>query len=307
MESNTVHFEKSQEFIGDTGCATVTKRDGRVVALIVQKIRDALSYACRGYDEQEVSIDVLTKEVLKALYDGAPTTDISRAMILVAAACIERDPAYNHVAARLYVQQIYKEIVGKGVTSAHTRWYQDSFKKSILTGVSLGLLAPRMAQFDLDLLARALVPERDELLGYVGIQTLYERYFLKNNGSKLELPQTFWMRVAMGLAQNESEPERWAIDFYTLLSSLRYVPSTPTLFHAGLVRAQLSSCYLSTVKDDLHHIFKCIGDNAQLSKWAGGLGNDWTNIRGTGSYIKSINATSQGVIPFLKIANDVVD
>ncbi len=184
--------------------------------------------------------------------------------------------------------------------------YQATFITSIERGVQEKVLDARMLEFDLNVLAQALRIDNDKLFCYLGLHTLYDRYFMKIQGERVELPQTFWMRVAMGLALNEPEKNKRALEFYEMLSTLRYVSSTPTLFHAGYVIPQLSSCYLSTVHDDLHHIFKVVGDNAQLSKWAGGIGNDWTNIRGTGSWIKSIHATSQGVIPFLKIANDVV-
>ena len=186
--------------------------------------------------------------------------------------------------------------------------YRQSFIKGIQKGVEFGHFDPRFLNFDLDLLSKNLVLDRDHEFEYLGLQTLYERYLAKLGGSKdemLETPQAFWMRVAMGISLNEPQPNERAIEFYNLLSQLLFVSSTPTLLHSGLVRAQLSSCFLSTVNDDLNHIFKCMGDNANMSKWSGGVATDWTNLRGTGAMIKTINVESQGLIPFLKIANDV--
>ena len=205
------------------------------------------------------------------------------------------------------MQIIYKDAFNSSTTNATTyNNYQQAFIQGIQKGIAHGIFNDALATFDLPLLAQALQPERDNLLTYIGLQTLYDRYFFKLENKRVELPQTFWMRIAMGLAINEPDKNEKALLFYEQFSNLYYISSTPTLFHSGYKRAQLSSCYLTTVTDDLDHIFKCIGDNAQLAKWAGGIGNDWTNIRGTGSLIKSIHATSQGVIPFLKIANDVV-
>lgn len=285
----------------------VKKRDGRTQALDYDKL--ALSLIRAGALEEAVSAKAILKEVLKNIYDGVSSGEIELALILAASSFYERDPAYSRVAARLFRQKIYKEVLGRSVKSAAEldQAARETFKANIRHGIAKGLLDERLAAFDLDRLAAALELDQDFIFDYIGIQTLYERYFLKDEGAGtiLESPQAFWMRTAMGLALLESDKERWAIEFYRLYNRLLFVSSTPTLFHSGLSHPQLSSCYLSTVTDDLTNIFKVLGDNAQLSKWSGGIGNDWTYIRGTGAFIKSTQVESQGVIPFLKIANDV--
>lgn len=284
----------------------VIKRNAQVTSLEEEKIRTTLERAARERNVT-INIDLLVSEVLKNIYDQVPTTDVEKALILAAVSFIERDTAYDEVASQLLLKKLYKEVFGVSCTAVNVpALYRATFISSIERGVHEKVLDARMLDFDLNVLAQALRLDNDRLFTYLGLHTLYDRYFMKIDGHRFELPQTFWMRVAMGLALNEQEKEKRALEFYELFSTLRYVSSTPTLFHSGYVIPQLSSCYLSTVHDDLHHIFKVVGDNAQLSKWAGGIGNDWTNIRGTGSWIKSIHASSQGVIPFLKIANDVV-
>lgn len=290
----------------DSVFITVTKRNGATVLLDMDKIRATIARACSGF-EDDVSADLIIREFIRNIYEAIATTDIEKALVLAAGTFIERDPAYNYVAARLYLQRIYKEVLGVSTThGSRQKVYRNAFIRGIQQGIASGHLDARMQEFDLELLAASLKVEHDELFDYQGIHTLHGRYFLKIDGKVCETPQAFWMRVAMGLCLLEKNKNEYALSFYQTMSALRYVPSTPTLFHAGLAHAQLSSCFLSTVDDDLSHIFKLISDNAQLAKWAGGIGNDWTNIRGTGSWIKSIHATSQGVIPFLKIANDVV-
>ncbi len=287
------------------GKLTVIKRDGKKVIFDPKKIKDTISRASKGY-ESDISSQLISKEVTNNVFDGVKTQDIEKALILAASSYIERDPAYGFVAGRLFLQKIYKEVIDQSITQDFLPFaYRESFVKNIKKGVELGLFDKRLLDFDLEELSYGLKLERDEKLQYMGIQTLYERYFQKLEGRRLELPQGFWMRVAMGLAIDEEEKEKRALEFYDVLSTLRFVSSTPTLFHSGTSYAQLSSCYLTTVLDDLTHIFKSYGDNAALSKWSGGLGNDWTNIRATGSWIKTTNVESQGVIPFLKIANDV--
>ncbi len=289
----------------NTGLYSVTKRNGKLMPLDHAKLRLTLERVSKGYTA--LSVDAIIKELEKNIFDGITTQDLEKTLLLSTVVFIERDPGYDAVAARLLLQKLLKEVCGKSVEDVDlSHVYQDAFIKGITLGVQRSLFDARMLDFDLELLAQNLVTERDELFGYMGLQTLYERYFAKYNGLRFELPQTFWMRIAMGLALQEQDKNGKALEFYAILSTMRYTPSTPTLFHAGFPVAQLSSCFLTTVNDDLGHIFKCIGDNAQLAKWAGGLGGDWTNVRATGSYIKSIKATSQGVIPFLKIANDVV-
>ena len=288
-----------------SGLLTVRKRGGENTRFDGGKVLAAIRRAASGF-EGTVSIDLLYDEVVGNVYDGIPTGDIERAMVLAGVSFIERDPAYNSVAARLLLQKVYKEAFGVsvdgGTLAGH---YRASFVQGIRDGVADGQFDPRLLEFDLDRLSGGLEIGRDGSLGYLGVHTLYERYSVRIGGRAIEPPQAFWMRVAMGLSLGEQERERRSLEFYDLLSGLRFVSSTPTLFHAGLVHPQLSSCYLSTVQDDLRHIFKVFADNAQLSKWSGGIGNDWSNVRGTGSAIRSTHVESQGVIPFLKIANDV--
>ena len=284
---------------------SVVKRDGRTEPLDLGKIRSCFVRA--AYDcMDDVSIDMLTAEAVRNIYDKVTTHEVESALILSAIAFIEQDPAYDKVATRLLLQKLYREVLGQGVNPAVLEQeYRNAFIQGIYQGVSGDVLNKKLLEFDLEKLANGLRIERDHFFVYLGLSTLYERYFYKIDKKRYELPQTFWMRVAMGLALNEENKEEKALQFYEVFSTLRYVSSTPTLFHSGYKISQLSSCYLSTVNDDLGHIFKVIGDNAQLSKFAGGIGNDWTNIV-NGSFIKSIHATSQGVIPYLKIVNDVV-
>ncbi len=287
------------------GKLTAIKRDGRTVLFSVKKIERSIQLAAGGR-QGDIDVGRILREVIHNVYDGIPAAQIEKALVLATTAFIEREPAYSYVAAGLMLQRVYKDVLGRSTTpEERDGLYRTSFQGQIRNGVATGLLDPRMERFDLDLMAASLKPERDLLFQYLGIQTLYDRYFLRRDDRCLELPQGFWMRVAMGLSIEEEAPNERALEFYDLLSQLLYVSSTPTLFHAGTSHPQLSSCYLTTIDDDLQHIFKCLSDNAQLSKWSGGIGNDWTNIRGTGSHIRSTNVDSQGVIPFLKIANDV--
>ena len=283
---------------------TITRDDGSSGVLNIDRIQEAFAWASRGY-EGTVNYSWLMKEIFKNVFNGMSTREIEDALILAAIPFIEHDPAYSRVTARLLSKQLFREVTDQSIIRSNVdAVYRQSFIQAIVTGVTHGLLDQRMHLFDLDILADALVLERDDYLDYMGLKTLNERYFLKYNGKRVELLQTFWMRVAMGLAMDEVHPTEAAQEFYHLMSRLLYVPSTPTLLHSGLVRAQLSSCFLSTVNDDLRHIFKCLSDNAQISKWSGGLGTDWTNVRATGALVKSIKTESQGVIPFLKISND---
>ena len=287
------------------GKLTVRKRDGRTQLLNIRKIDETLRRHAKGLGDA-VDADALVREVIKNVYDEVDTADIDKAMVLASASFIEKDPDYSWLAARLQLQRIEKEFFGRSISEdERDGLYRKAFQSSIRNHVEAGTLDSALLDFDLDRLAAAIRPERDYLFQYLGIQTLSERYFLRIGERVAEMPQTFWMRVAMGLAIEEEQREDWAIEFYELLSRLLYVASTPTLFHAGTPHPQLSSCYLTTVEDDLRHIFKCLGDNSQLSKWSGGIGNDWSNVRATGAAIKSTKVESQGVIPFLKIANDV--
>ena len=283
----------------------VVKRSGEMVEFNIGEIEKAITNCCIGL---EGSIDVIgiLRDTKLGLYDGIKTSVINQAVIMAIRARIERDPVYSTLAARFLFNDLYKAVLGMdefadGFADAHRAGFATKIKAS----VDAGRLDPHLLEFDLARLGAELRPERDTLFTYLGAQVLYDRYFLKNLQQEiLETPQYFWMRIAMGLAMNEPEErEDWALKFYDVISSLHYVPSTPTLFHSGTNHPQMSSCYLTTVKDDLSHILKCVGDNAQLSKWSGGLGNDWTNIRGTGAQIKSTNVGSQGVVPFLKIVD----
>jgi ribonucleoside-diphosphate reductase alpha chain len=283
----------------------VTLSDGLREPLDPQRIRRHLISACRGI-EGNCSASGLADETLKNLYDGVKTDEIKQAMIFAARSRIEHEPDYTFVAARLLLRKLYREALPGFSTPAElTAQHRDHFPNYIADGVEVRRLSPELLTFDLPRLATSLRIERDQQFTYMGAQTLYDRYLIHHEGRRLETTQYFWMRVAMGLAINEGEQKNErAIEFYEVFSTFRFVSSTPTLFNAGTLHPQLSSCYLSTVMDDLEHIFKVVSDDAKLSKWAGGLGNDWTNIRATGAHIKGTNGTSQGVIPFLKVAND---
>ena len=283
---------------------TVVKRNGDVSQLDISLLRKAIVWASKGHKDV-VDVNALVDETLKNSFNGISARELEDAQVLAAVAFIERDPAYGYVAAQLLFKKLFKDVTSVSIMSADAAAaYRAAFIESIITGVQAQILDKRMLLFDLEMLAQELCLESDHLLDFMGLKTLYERYFTRMETKHLELPQIFWMRVAMGVAIEEPRKNEQALSFYNMMSSLRYVPSTPTLLHAGMVRAQLSSCFLTTVEDDLRHIFKCIGDNAQLSKWSGGVANDWTNVRATGAMVQSIKTESQGVIPFLKIAND---
>ena len=285
----------------------VQKRSGKTEPFSMEKIKRSLGFAARGY-EDTVDIQGLAEQCRGEVYDNIPTAEIARSLVMVARSFIELDPAYSKVAARLMLAKLYKDLIGSGIDYARLdQQYREAFARNIQNGVGVGKLDKRMLEFDLEALALHLQPMRDDLLRYLGVQRLYDQYFLKNADTRevLEAPQMFWMRVAMGLAMGEDEKTKRAQEFYEVLSTLRYVPSSPTLYHAGMARAQLSSCFLSTVGDDLHEIFKSYGDSAHLLKWAGGMGMDWTPVRATGALVQSTGVESQGVVPFLKIMNDV--
>jgi len=283
----------------------VSLPDNSRESLDPQRIRRRLIGACRGI-EDNCSASGLADETLKNLYDGVKTEEIEQAMIFAARSWIEHEPDYTFVAARLLLRKLYREALPAFSTSAELAvQHRDHYPSYIARAVEVGRVSPELLNFDLNRLAAAMRLDRDQQFTYMGVQTLYDRYLIHHEGQRLETTQYFWMRVAMGLALNEGEQKNErAIEFYEVLSTFRFISSTPTLFNSGTPHPQLSSCYLSTVMDDLEHIFKVVGDDAKLSKWAGGLGNDWTNIRATGAHIKGTNGTSQGVIPFLKVAND---
>jgi len=251
------------------------------------------------------------RDTQQNLFDGVAEADVEKALVMAARTFIEKDPAYSTVAARLLMDSIRREALSYVYNgSRHASQgemadqYTDYFVTYIHRAIDHELLTSDLAQYDLDKLGHALKPENDFNFTYLGLQTLYDRYFIHQDGTRFELPQAFYMRVAMGLAINEIDRETRAIEFYNLLSSFDFMSSTPTLFNSGTLRPQLSSCYLTTVPDDLSGIYNAMRDNALLSKYAGGLGNDWTRVRGLGSHIKGTNGKSQGVVPFLKVAND---
>ncbi|HWV34909.1 MAG TPA: ribonucleotide reductase N-terminal alpha domain-containing protein, partial [Thermomicrobiales bacterium] len=269
-------------------------------------LRGWISDASTGLGD-EIAAKEIEEDVLNSIRNGMALTELDQAIVMAGRSRIERRPVYSSFAARALLRSIYSDVVGRRVTVADApRFYAETFVAKINEGIEYELLAPELASFDLERLGAALVPERDQQFRYLGLQTLYDRYLIHNRGRRIELPQAFWMRVSMGLALAEPEEQRdeRAIEFYTALSTFRLCSSSPTLFNAGTLHPQLSSCYLTTVSDDLDHIFKSVRDNALLSKWSGGLGNDWTNVRSLGSRIKGTNGESQGVIPFLKVVND---
>ena len=283
--------------------------DGVVAPLNVARMQRVAEEACTGLTG--VSAAEVVKAALRDLFDGVKEAEVAQALTLSARAMIEKEPNYTYVSARLLTDSMRHEAL-KFLGMAETRptfedmkgIYPDYFREYIHKAAKLELLDSKLTTYDLDRLGKALLGDRDAKFDYLGLQTLYDRYFIHSNKVRFELPQAFFMRVAMGLAINEVDREGRAIEFYQLLSSFDFMSSTPTLFNSGTLRPQLSSCYLTTVPDDLHGIFGAIHDNAMLSKFAGGLGNDWTPVRGMGAYIKGTNGKSNGVVPFMKVAND---
>jgi ribonucleoside-diphosphate reductase alpha chain len=278
--------------------------NGQRVPLDLARLQHLIEDACKGLGE-DVRADPIVAETKRNLYDGVPIEEVYKASILAARTLIERDPDYTFATARLLLHTIVKEVIGEEVPSSEMgARYADYFPQFIKKGVQNELLDEKMQQFDLARLGAALKPERDLQFDYLGLQTLYDRYFLHVRKTRIELPQAFFMRVAMGLSLNEINRETRAIEFYEILSSFDFMSSTPTLFNSGTLRSQLSSCYLTTVPDALEGIYDSIKENALLSKYAGGLGNDWTRVRAMGAHIKGTNGESQGVVPFLKVVND---
>ena len=278
--------------------------NGQRVPLDQERLQSLIASACRNLNADIQSAPIVT-ETLRNLYDGVPIEEVFKASILAARTLIEKDPDYTYVTARLLLHTIVREVMGRDVAPAEMQAaYADYFPGFIQKGVDNELLNPELLNYDLPRLAKALKAERDQQFDYLGLQTLYDRYFLHVRKTRIELPQSFFMRVAMGLALQEQDRNARAIEFYELLSSFDFMSSTPTLFNSGTLRSQLSSCYLTTVPDDLDGIYESIKENALLSKFAGGLGNDWTRVRALGSRIKGTNGESQGVVPFLKVVND---
>ncbi|SEI99637.1 ribonucleoside-diphosphate reductase alpha chain [Variovorax sp. OK605] len=278
--------------------------NGERVALDLNELKGLIESACEGLGDSITSAPIVA-ETMRNLYDGVPLDEVYKASILAARTLIEKDPDYTFATARLLLHTIFKEIIGREVMPVdRATAYADYFPQFIKKGVENDLLDEKLLQYDLPRLGAALKAERDNQFDYLGLQTLYDRYFLHVRKTRIELPQAFFMRVAMGLSLNEIDREARAIEFYEVLSSFDFMSSTPTLFNAGTLRSQLSSCYLTTVPDDLDGIYESIKENALLSKFAGGLGNDWTRVRALGSHIKGTNGESQGVVPFLKVVND---
>jgi ribonucleoside-diphosphate reductase alpha chain len=287
---------------------TVTYADGTQGPLDTQRLRTVIDEACEGLDY--VSADEIYAETIKNLYPGVRIQDVRTSSVMTARTMVEKDPNYSYVSARLLLDTLRSEALSfLGLADSATQGemhyrYAMTLRPYVQKGVELGLLDPELLSFDLDTLGEALKADRDNQFTYLGLQTLYDRYFIHSGDTRFELPQVFFMRVAMGLAMREENREERAIEFYNLISSFDYMTSTPQLFNSGTLRPQLSSCFLTTVPDDLFGIYSAIRDNAMLSKWAGGLGNDWTPVRALGAHITGTNGKSQGVVPFLKVVND---
>jgi ribonucleoside-diphosphate reductase alpha chain len=298
--------ERSQKRGKPESIEIIVVDNGVSKPLDLERLTGLVKESCENLPS--VNPDRILKATLKDLYNGVPMDEVRKCVVLAARTLIEKDPAYGFVTARLLLDSLRYEALGEEATQHEMATkYAEYFPRFVQHGVKIGLLNEALTQYDLKALGAALKPERDLQFGYLGLQTLYDRYFLVDQyvgGRRFELPQCFFMRVAMGLALNEVEREARAIEFYNVLSTFDFMSSTPTLFNAGTHRSQLSSCYLTTVSDDLDGIYEAIKENALLSKFAGGLGNDWTNVRAMGSHIKGTNGKSQGVVPFLKVVND---
>lgn len=306
--------ERAQEQLAEEATSPVSKinvtmEDGSVQPLNIQRLHAVIAEACYGL--QDVDQQAIMDDTERNLFDGVPNKDVARMLVMSARTLIEKQPDYGYAASRLLLDDlrtealsfIYHKPSNATQSEIETR-YVDYFDKYIHRAIDLELLDPRLGEYDLEYLGKQLDASRDHQFTYLGLQTLYDRYFIHSDETRFELPQAFFMRVAMGLALNEINREKSAVEFYLLLSSFDFMSSTPTLFNSGTLRPQLSSCYLTTIPDDLDGIFSSIKDDALLSKYAGGLGNDWTRVRGMGAHIKGTNGKSQGVVPFLKVAND---
>ena len=287
---------------------SVKAADGKLVPLDIERVKTVVAEACSHLKDVEAK-DILD-EAMRNLYDGVSEDDVNTSLVMSARTLVEKEPNYSYATSRLLLDKLRREAlnfleVAESATQGEmSELYSKVFKAHIKKGIELDLISPDLLAFDLDALGEAILPERDLQFTYLGLQTLYDRYFIHSEEIRFELPQAFFMRVAMGLSLNEENKNEKAIEFYRLLSSFDYMSSTPTLFNSGTLRPQLSSCYLTNIPDDLHGIYGAMQDNAMLSKFAGGLGNDWTPVRALGSYIKGTNGKSQGVVPFLKVAND---
>ncbi|MEE3002823.1 MAG: ribonucleoside-diphosphate reductase subunit alpha, partial [Pseudomonadota bacterium] len=290
--------------------ATVTLKDGSEITL---SFGDISKYVKKKVsDLKEVDAEVITKETIKSVFKGIKLDDFRKAIIITTKALVEKDPQYSYAAARFTLDQLQEdanEVIFPGAEvevlyASGLIDYKKYFEAYISKAIDLELLSPKLLEFDLKKLASAIKPERDQLFNYLSIQTLYDRYFIHHNKTRFELPQLFWMRIAMGLALKEDNKEKAAIEFYDVLSQMLCMSSSPTLFNSATNRPQLSSCFLTTIDDDIEKIFRHgIEYNAKLSKYSGGLGNDWTRVRANGAHIKGTNGTSSGVVPFMKVAD----
>ncbi|NOR42394.1 MAG: ribonucleoside-diphosphate reductase subunit alpha [Gammaproteobacteria bacterium] len=305
LEQEQTHSEA----VNVTSSIKVTMEDGSTQPLDIQRLHAVVTEACEGL--QDVDAQAIITDTERNLFDGVPHKDVARMLVMSARTLIEKQPDYCYAASRLLLDDLRTEalsfVYGQPRSATQTEittQYGDYFDAYIHKAIGLELLDPRLADYDLERLGKELDASRDHKFAYLGLQTLYDRYFIHHEDIRFELPQAFFMRVSMGLAINEINREERTIEFYRLLSSFDFMSSTPTLFNSGTLRPQLSSCYLSTIPDDLDGIFSAIKDDAMLSKYAGGLGNDWTRVRGMGAHIKGTNGKSQGVVPFLKVAND---
>ncbi|MBL4819367.1 MAG: ribonucleoside-diphosphate reductase subunit alpha [Gammaproteobacteria bacterium] len=307
-EHTRIRRQKQQEEIPQQPEFAVTYEDGSQGPLDTERLQTVIAEACEGL--ADVSGEAIYNETLKNLYPGVKMEDVRTSLVMTARTMVEKDPNYSYVTARLLLDTLRSEALGfLGITDKATQSemhyrYASVLKPYIEKGAELELLSPHLLEYDLEILGQAMKAERDQQFSYLGLQTLYDRYFIHSDGIRFELPQVFFMRVAMGLASNEENREQRAIEFHNLISTFDYMVSTPQLFNSGTLRPQLSSCFLSTIPDDLYGIYSAIRDNAMLSKWAGGLGNDWTSVRALGAYIKGTNGKSQGVVPFLKVVSD---
>ena len=282
---------------------TIRLISGEEAQIAETELRRRTDFACANLSE--VSSEEVLQDALVNFYEGIKQSEVDQALMMSARAKVEREPNYSFVTARLLLDMVYRETIGCEANSEDLQArHREAFFAYIDRGIELERLSPVLKKFDLERLADAIDLSRDLDFSYLGLQTVYDRYLTHHEERRIESPQMFWMRVAMGLSIEEDDINARAIEFYDVLSQFYFVSSTPTLFNSGTCHSQMSSCYLSTTMDDLSHIFKVVADDAQLSKWAGGLGNDWTNVRATGSRIQGTNGKSQGVIPFLKVAND---
>lgn len=306
IEEHEIDIEKARAEVEAKPESAVIPIEGRTLELSDGILSEAELYqrinrAARGLNKiQPMSV---LKESWRQYYPGISRSEAEKGLVMASRSFIEKHPDYSLLTARLLLDTIYEEVGMKDITSLE-KSHEEYFISYINEAIELELLSPSLREFDIPRLARSISINRDRDFTYLGLQTLYDRYLIHKNERRIETPQAFWMRVAMGLSLKEKNKEERALEFYDILSKMDFVSSTPTLFNSGTCHSQMSSCYLTTIKDDLQHIFKCISDDAQLSKWAGGLGNDWTSVRATGSPIKGTNGRSQGIIPFLKVAND---